>query len=93
MDLFVDSRDMVHIRVQQRNGRKCMTLIHGLADDLDLKKIIRYLKKVYSTNGHVTTDSTYGDIIQLQGDQRRNVYDAFIEWKVCEKNQLTVHGS
>jgi translation initiation factor 1 len=93
MDLFVDSRDMVHIRVQQRNGRKCMTLIHGLADDLDLKKIIRYLKKVYSTNGHVTADAKHGDIIQLQGDQRRNVYDAFIEWKVCEKECLMVHGS
>ena len=41
MDLFTDSRDIIHIRVQQRNGRKCLTLIHGLANDLDLKKIIR----------------------------------------------------
>jgi translation initiation factor 1 len=93
MDLFTDSRDIVHIRVQQRNGRKCLTLIHGLANDLDLKKIIRYLKKVYSTNGHVSSDSKYGDIIQLQGDQRKNVYEAFIEWKVCEKEELMVHGS
>jgi translation initiation factor 1 len=31
----------VHIRVQQRNGRKCITLIEGLAEDLDIKRICK----------------------------------------------------
>ena len=93
MDLFTDPHHIVHIRVQQRNGKKCLTLIHGMAPDLDLKKIVHYLKKVYSTNGHVSSDQQYGDIIQLQGDQRKNVYEAFAEWKICEKEDMKVHGS
>ncbi len=38
----------VHIRVQQRRGRKCVTMVEGLADDLDLKKICKFVKKVKS---------------------------------------------
>lgn len=92
MDLFTDQRDLIHIRVQQRNGRKCLTLIYGIATDLDLKKILKYLKKVYSTNGNVVNDSEHGEVIQLQGDQRRNVYDSLIEWKIAEKEDIRVHG-
>jgi len=40
----------VHIRVQQRNGRKCITLIEGLADDLDIKRICKVLKYVLETH-------------------------------------------
>ena len=35
----------VHIRVQQRNGRKCVTTIQGLAEDLDQKKICKFFRK------------------------------------------------
>ena len=27
----------IHVRMQQRNGRKCITTVQGLADDLDIK--------------------------------------------------------
>lgn len=93
MDLFTDERNLVHIRVQQRNGKKCVTSIHGIADDLDLKKILKYLKKVYSTNGNVVNDPQHGDVIQLQGDQRKNVYDSLIDWKIANKEDIRVHGS
>jgi translation initiation factor 1 len=36
----------VHIRIQQRNGRKSLTTVQGLAIDLDLRKILKALKKV-----------------------------------------------
>jgi len=42
-------KDFVHIRVQQRNGRKCITTIQGLNSQLDLKKIIKAIKKVQRT--------------------------------------------
>jgi translation initiation factor 1 len=93
MDLFTSEKNIVHIRVQQRNGRKCITLVHGIANDLDLHKILKYLKKMHSTNGSISTDPTYGDIIQLQGDQRKNVYDSFIEWHISPKEDIKVHGS
>ena len=35
----------VHIRIQQRNRRKCILTVSGLEKELDLKKILKYLKK------------------------------------------------
>uniref|UniRef100_A0A915LGE6 SUI1 domain-containing protein n=1 Tax=Meloidogyne javanica TaxID=6303 RepID=A0A915LGE6_MELJA len=35
-----------HIRIQQRTGRKTITTVQGIATEYDLKKIVRYLKKV-----------------------------------------------
>jgi translation initiation factor 1 len=92
MDPFTNQQDIVHIRIQQRNGKKCLTLISGIANDLDLHKIMRYLKKMYNTNGNVLSNPQYGEIIQLQGDQRKNVHDALIEWKIAEKCDIRVHG-
>lgn len=43
-DAFDDDRarlKKVHIRVQQRNGRKNITTVQGLDDDLDLKRIMK----------------------------------------------------
>ena len=34
------------IRIQQRNGRKTLTTVQGLPDDLDPKKILKAFKKV-----------------------------------------------
>ena len=39
---------LVHIRIQQRNGRKTLTTIQGLSAEYDLKKIVRACKKVRS---------------------------------------------
>ena len=36
----------VHIRIQQRNGRKTLTTVQGLNPDYDLKKIVKVCKKV-----------------------------------------------
>ena len=82
----------IHIRVQQRNGRKCITTVQGLADDLDLAKIARALKKTFQCNGSVTTDPEHGEILQLSGDQRTNVRDFFVREEVCHGDQITIHG-
>ncbi len=37
---------LVHIRIQQRNGRKTLTTIQGISQDYDLKKIAKECKKV-----------------------------------------------
>ena len=60
-------RDIVHIRNQQRNGRKSLTTIQGLAEDLDLVKILKVMRKMFSTNGTILKDEEMGEIIQLQG--------------------------
>lgn len=82
----------VHIRIQQRNGRKSLTTVQGLAIDLDLKKILKALKKTYSTNGTILVDDELGEIIQVQGDQRKNVYEFLVKCNILGKNDVKVHG-
>ena len=36
----------IHIRIQQRNGRKTLTTVQGIAEEYDKKKIVRACKKV-----------------------------------------------
>jgi translation initiation factor 1 len=82
----------IHVRVQQRNGRKCITTIQGLADDLDSKMITRALKKTFQCNGTVNNDLELGEIVQLSGDQRTNVRDFFIDQEICHEDQIVIHG-
>lgn len=40
------------VRIQQRNGRKCLTTVQGLDNDLDLKRICKAMKKAFNCNGN-----------------------------------------
>lgn len=40
------TEDSIHIRIQQRNGRKTLTTVQGIADDYDKKKLVKAFKKV-----------------------------------------------
>ena len=37
---------LIHVRIQQRNGRKTLTTVQGISDDYDKKKIVKACKKV-----------------------------------------------
>jgi translation initiation factor 1 len=82
----------VHIRVQQRNGRKCITTVQGLNEELDLKAILKEIKKNFCCNGSIVNDAECGNIIQLQGDQRENIRKFLIDESLCDKEQLKIHG-
>ncbi len=41
---------LVHIRLQQRTGRKTITTVQGIAREYDLGRIVRHLKKVRSVS-------------------------------------------
>ena len=90
-DYFTQSK--VTIAMQKRNGRKCITTITGLTDDLDLKKITTYIKKTHSCNGAVTKDEKFGEIITLSGDQRENFYNFLITEDICKADDIIVKGS
>jgi translation initiation factor 1 len=64
LDPYLEGKDQskVHIRVQQRNGRKCVTTIQGLASDLDVEKIARALKKTFKCNGSIQADEEVGEV-------------------------------
>uniref|UniRef100_A0A8C2QMJ3 SUI1 domain-containing protein n=1 Tax=Cricetulus griseus TaxID=10029 RepID=A0A8C2QMJ3_CRIGR len=76
------TEDYIHIRIQQRNG---------IADDYDKKKLVKAFKK-FACNGTVVEHPEYGEVIQLQGDQRKNICQFLIETGLAKDDQLKVHG-
>mmetsp|Transcript_23806 Transcript_23806/g.28594 ORF Transcript_23806/g.28594 Transcript_23806/m.28594 type:complete len:108 (-) Transcript_23806:142-465(-) len=86
------STDKVHVRVQQRNGRKCITTVAGLLDDLDIKRICKAFKKNFSCNGAVQKDEDSGEVIQLSGDQRTNVKEFLVDQEICHADTVVLHG-
>lgn len=85
------SYQKIHLRKTQRNGRKCMTTVEGLADELDKKKITRALKRVFKCNGAIVKDEKENEIIQLSGDQRENVKDFLIEQEIEKEEDVIIH--
>ncbi|PWA63552.1 translation factor [Artemisia annua] len=73
------SKEYVHIRIQQRNGRKSLTTVQGLKKEFSYNKILKDLKKEFCCNGTVVQDPELGKVIQLQGDQRKNVSTFLIQ--------------
>lgn len=82
----------VHVRVQKRTGRKTLTTIQGLSNDLDFKKILKALKKEFCCNGTIVDDEELGKIIQLSGDQRESVSKFLIEEGLSTKSVIKIHG-
>ncbi|XP_035584536.1 eukaryotic translation initiation factor 1-like [Zalophus californianus] len=84
--------DYIHIRIQQRNGRETLTTVQGIADDYDKKKLVKAFKKKFACSGTVIEHPEYGEVIQLQGDQRKNICQLLVEIGLAKNNQLKVHG-
>ena len=85
----------LHIRVQQRNGKKSITTVQGFETDLDVKRICKHMRKHFNCNGNVTSDPEKGEVIQLQGDQRDNVKEWILVQEIISKNEadrIVIHG-
>ncbi|KAK4845910.1 hypothetical protein QYF36_010533 [Acer negundo] len=91
-DSGAGSKDYVHIRVQQRNGRKSLTTVQGLKKDFSYNKILKDLKKEFCCNGTVVQDPELGQVIQLQGDQRKNVSTFLVQAGIVKKEFIKIHG-
>jgi translation initiation factor 1 len=50
------TKDYVHVRIQQRNGRKSLTTVQGLKKEFGYNKILKDLKKEFCCNGTVVQD-------------------------------------
>uniref|UniRef100_A0A194AJY7 Putative eukaryotic translation initiation factor 1-like protein n=1 Tax=Pinctada fucata TaxID=50426 RepID=A0A194AJY7_PINFU len=83
---------LIHIRIQQRNGRKTLTTVQGISSDYDLKKIVKACKKEFACNGTVVEHPEYGEVIQLQGDQRNHIKSFLLMINLAREDQLKVHG-
>ncbi|KAG9205670.1 hypothetical protein B5807_08052 [Epicoccum nigrum] len=89
------SQDYIHIRIQQRNGRKTLTTVQGLPKKFDQKKILKVIKKKFACNGTIVADTEMGEVIQLQGDQRKDIQDFLTDKKEglgLDAKTIKVHG-
>ncbi|GAB0139327.1 Eukaryotic translation initiation factor eIF-1, partial [Epichloe bromicola] len=86
------AKDYVHVRIQQRNGRKSLTTVQGLKKEFSYNKILKDLKKEFCCNGTVVQDPELGQVIQLQGDQRKNVATFLVQAGIAKKELIKIHG-
>lgn len=61
-DSGAGAKEYVHIRVQQRNGRKSLTTVQGLKKEFSYNKILKDLKKEFCCNGTVVQDPELGQV-------------------------------
>ncbi|KAK8869533.1 translation initiation factor SUI1 [Kwoniella newhampshirensis] len=96
--------DKIHIRLQQRNGRKTLTTVQGIPKKFNHTKILKAMKKEFACNGTVVKpeeangedDSpapagpkpNHGDVLQLQGDQRVAVKEFLIESGIVSAKEV-----
>ncbi|EIW66310.1 translation initiation factor SUI1 [Tremella mesenterica] len=93
LDVGVGKSDKVHIRLQQRNGRKTLTTVQGLPDKYDYRKLLKVMKKEFACNGTIVREEDadldentpavkkgagLGDVLQFQGDHRIQIRDFLI---------------
>ena len=87
--------EQIHIRIQKRNGRKCITIIEGLTKLLDEnssfeltpKKILKHFKKVFSCNG-----SFKSNVFQLSGNQKENIKQYLVDTLDIDASYIIIHG-
>eukprot|EP00923_Selenidium_pygospionis_P025919 GHVN01045868.1.p1 GENE.GHVN01045868.1~~GHVN01045868.1.p1 ORF type:complete len:122 (+),score=6.83 GHVN01045868.1:137-502(+) len=84
----------IHIRNQQRKGRKSLTTVQGLdTKKYDAKRILAHFKKTFSCNGTVVITEDLGPVLQLSGDQRTNVADFLVNEGLVSREQVKIHGA
>jgi translation initiation factor SUI1 len=67
-----------------------LTTVQGLPKKFDQKKILKVIKKKFACNGTIVTDSEMGEVIQLQGDQRKDVQEFLVAKDGLELDSKTI---
>ena len=89
------TREIVHIRLQKRNGRKSITTIAGLEQDLDFRRLLKALKKNFKCIGSLDIVEGTEKVlaIRLSGDQRENIKNFLLQEKIIlDENNIIIHG-
>jgi len=82
----------VTISVEKRNGKKYVTNVIDMAEDLDLPKILSYLKKTLNCNGSILKDEIHGEIMSFSGDHKEYIYNFLINKEIYKKEDIIVKG-
>merc|ERR1712157_303903 len=87
-----EHQESVHLRYQQRNGKKGVTTIVGLPKKLNFKKLVKKMKNKFSTGATLANDEQNGTVIQIQGDFRHEIVQYIVQLNIVDKKSITVHG-
>ena len=81
----------------QKIGPRSITLIEGLDDDLDLRRISKAMKKQFNCAASIHKDKEEKEIIKLQGDHRQSVRDWIIAQGILSEaeadQRIMMHGN
>jgi len=81
----------------QKMGPRSITLIEGLDDDLDLRRISKAMKKQFNCAASIHKDKDEKEIIKLQGDHRQSVRDWIISQGILTETEadqrIMMHGN
>jgi translation initiation factor 1 len=89
-------KEKIHIRFYQQ-GKRAITMIEGLDDDLDQKRIAKALKRAFSCASSVHIDEASGkEVIKLQGDQVHSIKEWLVAQEILTQKEagerLVLHG-
>ncbi|AYU79207.1 putative translation factor sui1 [Leishmania major strain Friedlin] len=82
----------VHIRVQQRKGKKFVTTVQGLNQKLNFRRINREFQRRWGCNGTVISTPDAGTVIQLQGNWSENIKQFLLDEHMATENNLEIHS-
>ncbi|KPA79170.1 putative translation factor sui1 [Leptomonas pyrrhocoris] len=82
----------VHIRVQQRKGKKFVTTVQGLNQRLNFRRINREFQRRWGCNGTVINTTDAGTVIQLQGNWSENIKQFILDEHMTTEINLEIHS-
>jgi translation initiation factor SUI1 len=95
-NLDLDKKPLiVHIKLQQRNRKKCITFIEGLnqIQQENKDKFFDSITKSFKTKFNCGVSLKKPDyIVQLSGDHRKEIKEFLISKKILKDEQIKIHG-
>jgi len=88
-----DEPVIVHLRIQKRTGKKCLTFIQGVPSTVDIKSLTQKLSKLYNCNCASIEHPKIGKCLQLSGDHRDDLKQFLVKERiVANVRDIKIHG-
>ena len=67
-------------------------MVHTAGSGVFTVVVLYVVLQEFACNGTVVDHPEYGEVIQLQGDQRKVISDFLLETGLAKKDQIKMHG-
>lgn len=85
---------IVDIYIKQRNGKKCITTIQGLGNEINLlKSYSKDLRKTIACSCSIDSDETSGNyFLKMSGKDTEKICKYLIDNLKIKKENIKIHG-